>query len=630
MPGGKPAGEPLVWMAEMIAVRSHSRRRPATWIAGICSAAGIVYCLLTFIQRPGALAAEPHPRSVLVIDQFETASAGSAAVLSSFRSALRNNSYPPISIYIENLDVGRFQGSRYADALQAYFREKYRDKPIGSLLAVGSAALDLVLRLRSQLWPEAPVIFTAVDSGIGEQLTLPARVTGTTLSARLSDSVAIARAIVPGLKRVAIVGDPPERQFIRRQILEQLATLAAELEVIDLTRLTMRELRQRVASLPSESAIVYVGLTRDAEDVAYTSYEALAELAQAANRPIVIAAESNLGTGAVGGIVASFTLIGREAAGLVRRILDGEDPDKIPVSNSNVMKPIFDWRQLQRWNVSEDRLPPGSEVRFREPTAWERHWAAILAISAIVLVQTALITWLLYEHRRRRRSEVASHELSGRLIHAQEEERSRLARELHDDVTQRLASLAIDAGREERNLSNPAIGNTMRTMREGLVRLSEDVHALSYRLHPSILEDLGLAEALKSECERFSRLCSVRLETNVQGVPDALPHDVALCVFRIAQEGLRNIARHAGATRAELRLRRLDGGLQLAISDDGAGFDATRVRTRMSLGHASMRQRVFFLGGSLDIDTAPGRGTMILAWVPLKGEGREPSARAAG
>ena len=618
----------------MTAVRCNNRIRPVTpfrvSIRGLRSAASMTCWLLMSIQCPGVMAAEPHPRSVLVIDQLELASAGAAAALSSFRSALKGGSASPVSVYIENLDLGRFRGPRFSDAVQSYFREKYRDTPIGIIVALGSSALEFTLPLRGQLWPDVPVIFAAVDESIAGRLMLPSRVTGTLMPAPLSDSVAVARVVVPGLKRIVLVGDPPERQFIRRQIPEQLESLSAELEVIDLTRLTMAELKQRVASLPPDSAIIYIGLTLDSENVAFTSYEALSALAEVANRPIIVQAETNVGTGAVGGVVASFRLIGREAAQLTLRVLAGEDPGAIPVAAGNVMRPVFDWRQLQRWNVSEDRLPPGSEVRFREQSVWEQHRVQILTVAAIVLVQAALITWLLYEHRRRRRSEAASHELSGRLIHAQEEERSRLARELHDDVTQRLASLAIDAGREERNLSNSAIGNTMRTMREGLVRLSEDVHALSYRLHPSILEDLGLAEALKSECERFSRLCSVRLETNVQGVPDALPHEVALCVFRIAQEGLRNIARHAGATRAELRLRRLDGGLQLAISDDGTGFDATRVRTRMSLGHASMRQRVFFLGGTLDIDSAPGRGTMILAWVPLKGERREPSARAAG
>jgi signal transduction histidine kinase len=328
--------------------------------------------------------------------------------------------------------------------------------------------------------------------------------------------------------------------------------------------------------------------------------------------------------------------MGHEAARLASRVLNGEDPSGIPTVAS-AMTPIFDWRQLQRWNISENMLPPGSEVRFRVPTAWEQYMRYIVIAVALFMLQAALILVLLLYGRRlrrahadRRRAEEAAHEFSGRLIKAQEEERARLARELHDDVTQRLASLAIDAGREERKLSSPAAGSAMRSMREGLVRLSEDVHALSYRLHPSILEDLGLVEALKSECERFSRTCPVRLETNAQDVPATVPRDVALCLFRIAQEGLRNIARHAGATRVEVGLRRMDDGLQLTVKDNGAGFDPAQHRAGVSLGHAGMRQRVFFLGGTIEIDSSPGRGTMIFAWVPLKGEQSEPTARAAG
>jgi signal transduction histidine kinase len=294
------------------------------------------------------------------------------------------------------------------------------------------------------------------------------------------------------------------------------------------------------------------------------------------------------------------------------------------------MKPIFDWRQLQRWGISEDRLPAGSEIRFRDPSSWQQYRVPILVAWAILVIQAAMISWLLYEHRQRRRSEAAAHELSGRLIGAQEEERSRLARELHDDVTQRLALLAIDAGREERNAAGTAAGRTMRTMREGLVRLSEDVHALSYRLHPSILEDLGLVEALKSECERFSRGRRMRLDVNVENIPEAVPHDVALCLFRIVQEGLRNIARHAKATHVDVDLRRQHGGLQLTLSDNGAGFDPIQHHTRMSLGHAGMRQRVSLLGGRIDIDSSPGHGTVIVAWVPVQGAASEPPARVAG
>jgi len=233
-------------------------------------------------------------------------------------------------------------------------------------------------------------------------------------------------------------------------------------------------------------------------------------------------------------------------------------------------------------------------------------------------------------HAERRRAEKAAEELSGRLINAVEQERSRLARELHDDVTQRLASLAIDAGRQERNSAEPAAGAAMRIMREGLVRLSEDVHALSYRLHPAMLEDLGLREALQAECETFSQISAIPVQLKIAEISERVPHAVGLCLFRIVQEGLRNIARHAKASRAEVSLRRVGGGLELGVSDNGAGFDLMRNGNRVSLGHAGMRQRVHLLGGSLKIDSSPGHGTIIMAWVPLRESLRESPARTAG
>ncbi|NWG75079.1 MAG: PAS domain-containing protein [Rubrivivax sp.] len=219
----------------------------------------------------------------------------------------------------------------------------------------------------------------------------------------------------------------------------------------------------------------------------------------------------------------------------------------------------------------------------------------------------------------RKEAEEVARELTGRLINAHEEERARLARELHDDVTQRLARLAIDAGRVESLFSAASVSETLREVREGLVRLSEDVHTLSYRLHPSVLEDLGLAEALKTEIERVARQESIVVTAKLAEIPEPVPREVALCVFRVAQEALRNVARHAKARTADISVRVLDGGLELAVRDDGAGFEPLLDGNRRSLGLTSMRERVHLLHGELDIESAPGRGTTVVAWVPLKG-----------
>jgi PAS domain S-box-containing protein len=216
-----------------------------------------------------------------------------------------------------------------------------------------------------------------------------------------------------------------------------------------------------------------------------------------------------------------------------------------------------------------------------------------------------------------KRNEDALHDLSRRLIRAHEDERAVLARELHDDVTQRLALLAIEAGRAELAARDREQAEAMRSVREGLVRLSEDVHALAYQLHPSVLEELGLAAALRAECERLGRQGRVKLSLSIEELPAVVGKETSLCLFRVAQEALNNAMRHAGARTASVTLRRMDEGLVLAVHDDGVGFDPASPGRGFSLGLASMRERVRLVNGTLDIESAPGRGTAVITWVPV-------------
>lgn len=262
------------------------------------------------------------------------------------------------------------------------------------------------------------------------------------------------------------------------------------------------------------------------------------------------------------------------------------------------------------WNEAGASLP--FTVR---PFFWQTAWFGGLVAAGFL---AAISVWFHRHTTKLDSRRLAQEAFTRQLIGAQESERARLARELHDDITQRLAVLAIDAGRIERvGVGIDDVVGTMRGVREGLVRLSEDVHALSYRLHSSLLEDLGLAEALKAECERFTRQESIPCDLKLQDVSDSLPHPTALCLFRITQEALQNVARHARAGAIDVTLRRLDDGLQLAIRDNGVGFDPSRKRERVTLGLAGMRERAHLLGGQLDIESAPGHGTSIVTWVPL-------------
>ena len=218
----------------------------------------------------------------------------------------------------------------------------------------------------------------------------------------------------------------------------------------------------------------------------------------------------------------------------------------------------------------------------------------------------------------RRRAEEEARDLNGRLITAHEDERARLARALHDDFTQRLALLAIDVGHKEKGLGEAIARQTMRSVRHDLVQLSEDVHALSYALHPAILEDLGLIEALKAECARFSAIEGIPTRFRATGNVHEPAQALSLCLYRVAQEALRNAARHSRASSVEVELRAIGSKLELTVEDNGVGFDPTRKQARPSLGVAGMRQRLLLVDGELLIDSAPGNGTIIVARAPAK------------
>jgi PAS domain S-box-containing protein len=214
--------------------------------------------------------------------------------------------------------------------------------------------------------------------------------------------------------------------------------------------------------------------------------------------------------------------------------------------------------------------------------------------------------------------------LTSKLIWAQEEERRRLARELHDDLSQRLAFLAIETGKWEKkaDVVPPAIMDGLRMLHEQLVTLATDVHALSHQLHSSILDDLGLVDALRTECDTVMQRDAVTVSFEALDVPATLTREVRLCLYRILQEGLRNVVKHAHAKRIEVALHRVDDHLELAIHDTGVGFVPDQIRGKAGLGLASMAERVRLVHGIFTLVSQPDYGTTIRVRVPLdKGEG---------
>jgi PAS domain S-box-containing protein len=215
----------------------------------------------------------------------------------------------------------------------------------------------------------------------------------------------------------------------------------------------------------------------------------------------------------------------------------------------------------------------------------------------------------------RKQAEEAARDLSGRLIYAQEAERMRLARDLHDDLSQSLALLSIEL--EMFGQSQPAERGRMQEFSGQVKRLSSEVHRLSHELHPAKLEQLGLVASLRGFCKEFAAAHEMAIEFADRSVPRTVPEDTALCLYRIAQEALHNVIKHSGGTAAKVELAMERGELRLVIADDGVGFDPKTMRTNGSLGLVSMGERARFVHGLLLVESHAGKGTRVEVRVPI-------------
>lgn len=536
--------------------------------------------------------------------------------------------------YSEHIDAARFADADYVLAFRQYLRLKYSSIQLDLIVVVHKLALDMVSDLRPTVFPGVPVVFIAEDANV----VRPPNSAGFVAARNLTRSIELALQLQPATSQVFVVVGNSARDRAFRQVAEtQFARLASRVRIEYLEGLTMAQLDQRVAGLPEHSVVYYLLFYQDGAGVNVNPIDYLDHLASVANRPIYSWADSALGHGIVGGSLQSLESEIRVAATLASRVLEGTPPDEIPLGNVDLQVDQVDWRQLRRWRIADAQIPPGVAVLFREPGPWERYRTVIILSTTILLAQTALIVGLLVQVRRRRLVEelVRSREselrttydrtrdLSARLLAAQEDERGRIARELHDDVGQQLALLALDL--ELLAKLDPQPGGDRGGILEDAVRstqtVAKSVHDLSHRLHPEKLRLLGLVSGL-STLQRDLARAGRPITFSHQGVPAAIGDEIALCLYRIAQEALQNAVKHSGASDISVRLFGSPHGLTLTVKDNGSGFDATV--NRRGLGLDSMRERLDAFDGTLFVRSIPGHGTNIEAFVPL-GDGITPA-----
>jgi signal transduction histidine kinase len=214
------------------------------------------------------------------------------------------------------------------------------------------------------------------------------------------------------------------------------------------------------------------------------------------------------------------------------------------------------------------------------------------------------------------------------LIEAQEQERARIGRELHDDINQRLAMMAIELEQLKAKTPDfiPELRSNINELRNQTLEISTSVQTMSHELHSKKLEYLGLAGAIRNFCKECGEAQKVEIEFNSHELPANLPLDCSLCLFRVLQESLHNAVKHSGATRFDVELWESSGKIHLTVSDLGIGFDTKAAMLGTGIGLLSMQERLRLVNGELSIDSQPQRGTRIHASVPLSSQSERLSA----
>lgn len=536
----------------------------------------------------------------------------------------RIGSDPRNQFFEEYIDEDRLGASdeQFEDAL----REKYGGKKMDLVIGDGRPGFTFLLRRGEELWPGTPKLFYFVDF---RELPakLPPNMTGVASNFDFGAILDLALQLRPNTRRVFYVGGVnPWEQTWRGFAEQDFKRFAGRVDITYLNKLPLAELLDRLGRLPANSAVIYSELLQDASGHVYVPARVCPLIASASNAPVFGPFDTYVGCGIVGGPVLDIRDLAAQTAMLGLRVLERGAASGLPVETSGTQV-VVDWRQLQRWGISEARLPPGAVVQFRTPSVWEQYkWVFVTGLAAIA-AQLALIIVLLLEMRRRKKSDLVVKNLSGRLINAGEEERKRIARELHDDIVQRLSLLSVECSLMETNL--PTDEATRRgSLHEQLQSLNEiitDVHNLSYRLHSSHLDTLGLGVALEDLCQQLSEKHGVAVELTADEVEGSLDEDLALCFFRVAQEALNNSLKYSGSSRVEVRLTAIDGTLRMTVKDYGTGFDPSA--TASGLGLATMQERLRLVDGKLVINSRVGEGTEVTAQARLATSSRHVPMR---
>jgi signal transduction histidine kinase len=562
-----------------------------------------------------------------------------------FRSELNRLSPTPVDLHEASLATARFAEGQEEGPFVDYLRALFSVRPLDLVVTVSAPAADFFQRHRQQLLPSTPMLFAFVEQRRVQFTRLTANDAVVTMSIDLAGAVENILRVLPDTSNIAIVlGNSSLEKYWAEQIRDAVQPFTNRVAFTWFNDLPFDQILKRAATLPPRSAIFFVLMSVDAAGVTHEESKALLRIRAVANAPIFSYVDAYFGQGIVGGPLITVADVSRQAADVTVRILSGEAPGVIKTTPIGFGTPKFDWRELQRWNISENRLPPRSEIHFRPPTIWEQYRWQMIVIFIALLAQALLIAGLLFQRHRRQEAEL---KLRGRVLEVVHLNRSAVAGALSASIShelnQPLGAILSNAEAAELLLTADTLDL------DQLKGILADIRHADERAGEIIRHLRVLLKRAEIEVEQFNLNDVIRDALHILG-PEAMRRGVAISDREVngnplvrgdrvhLEQVLLNLAMNGmdamlncepGRRTLGLRTASIENSeIMVSISDNGTGIPDDKLKdifetfyTTKShgtgLGLSIARTIVENYGGKIWAENRPGGGAVIRFTLPL-------------
>ena len=535
------------------------------------------------------------------------------------------------NLHIEYMDTKKVFGDIYSQRLYEVYKLKYKNYAFDLIITTDNNALEFMLTYRDRLFPNTPVVFCGVNYFEQNKLKGHKGFTGINEENDFTRNIELALRLHPKTKQIVFINEWTSTGMrVHEAFVEAMAPFQNSITFTLLEDVTIEDIFLKFRSLTTDSVVIYTAFSRDRSGRLYEYSEIMSLISQQSKAPVYSPYDFNFGFGVVGGLVVLGFDQGEAAGRIALKILHGENVENIPVMMTAPKRYMFDYEQLQRFHLSIEALPKDSTIINIPQTLYFKYkqWVDAIIITIGLLLLT--ISILLINIQKRRQTEKAltkSQEdlrtLAWRLAEAEETERKTLSRELHDEIGQNLTILGVNLNLLRSLIPEDSVEMIHSRINDSLViikQTTERIRNLMSNLRSPVLDDYGLVAAIDHYGKQWSSRTGIDIVVRGPQTDAHLPSHVENAMFRIVQESLTNVVKHARATQVIVTIGVTQEKVHLSVEDNGVGYDMSRLavgKGERGWGLVTMSERALAVGGICRIQSKLGLGTHVFVEVPL-------------